>query len=98
MSNVSTTRHISTSCCQSRLLRAKRETSRAATAPTLSRHTFATMRSEAGAQGSTRSRTPEVLVDYLDLRPTELRETIAHGVLQPLALAIVLHLMNRGRT
>ena len=33
--------HISISCCQSRLLRAKRETSRAATAPTLPRHTSA---------------------------------------------------------
>jgi hypothetical protein len=51
---------------------------------------------EAGAQGSARGRTPEVLVDYLDLRPAELQETITHGVLQPLALAIVLHLMNRG--
>ena len=39
------TRHISTSCCQSRLFLAKRETSRAATAPTLPRQTSATMRS-----------------------------------------------------
>lgn len=36
---VSTTRQTSTSCCHSRLLRAKRETSRAATAPTLPRQT-----------------------------------------------------------
>ena len=43
---VSTTRHISTSCCQSRLLRAKRDTSRAATAPTLPKQTSATMRSK----------------------------------------------------
>src|SRR5262249_60231177 len=35
--------HISISCCQSRLLRAKRETSRAVTAPTLPRHTSATI-------------------------------------------------------
>jgi hypothetical protein len=35
-----------TSCCQSRLLRAKRETSRAATALTLPRQTSATMRSQ----------------------------------------------------
>src|SRR6516164_8474903 len=34
------------SCCQSRLLRAKRETSRAATAPTLPRQTSATIRSK----------------------------------------------------
>jgi hypothetical protein len=46
ISSVSTTRHISTNCCQSRLLRAKRETSRAATAPTLPRQTSATMRSK----------------------------------------------------
>ena len=49
---------------------------------------------EAGAESSARGRTPKVLVDYLDLRPAKLQETIAHGVLQPLALAIVLHLMN----
>src|SRR5216684_8269048 len=36
----------SMSCCQSRLLRAKRETSRAATAPTLPRQTSATIRSK----------------------------------------------------
>ena len=41
---VSTTRHISISCCQSRLLRANRGTSRAATAPTLPKQTWATMR------------------------------------------------------
>lgn len=41
-----TTRHISISCCQSRLLRAKRETSRAQTAPTLPRQTSATIRSK----------------------------------------------------
>src|ERR1700693_5874450 len=41
-----TPRHISISCCQSRLLRAKRETSRAATAPTLPRQTSATIRSK----------------------------------------------------
>src|ERR1700687_1801409 len=46
ISTVSTTRHISMSCCQSRLLRAKRETSRAATAPTLPRQTSATIRSK----------------------------------------------------
>ncbi len=46
ISSVSTTRHISTSCCQSRLFRAKRETSRAATAPTVPRQTSATMRSK----------------------------------------------------
>src|SRR4029453_11650378 len=45
-STVSTTRHISISCCQSRLLRAKRDTSRAATAPTLPRQTSATIRSK----------------------------------------------------
>lgn len=43
---LSTTRHISIDCCQSRLLRAKRETSRVHTAPTLPRQTSATIRSK----------------------------------------------------
>src|SRR5215471_14392488 len=43
---VSTTRHTSTNCCHSRLFRANRDTSRAATAPTLPIHTSATMRSK----------------------------------------------------
>jgi hypothetical protein len=42
----STTRHISISCCQSRLLRANRETSRAHSAPTSPRQTSATIRSK----------------------------------------------------
>lgn len=42
---VSTIRQTSINCCHSRLLRAKRETSRAATAPTLPRQTSDTMRS-----------------------------------------------------
>ena len=39
-------KHTSTNCCHSRLLRAKRDTSRAATAPTLPKQTSATMRSK----------------------------------------------------
>jgi hypothetical protein len=38
INRLSTTRHTSTDCCHSRLLRANRETSRAATAPTLPTH------------------------------------------------------------
>src|SRR3954447_7751623 len=97
MRSVSTTRHISTIGCQSRRLRAKRETSRAATAPTLPRQTSATMRSNP-ARGPAGGRAAEVLVDDLDLRPAELREPVAHGVLEPLALAVVLNLMSGGLT
>jgi hypothetical protein len=44
ISPVSTTWHISISCCQSRLLRAKRETSRAATAPGTPRSDYCRIR------------------------------------------------------
>src|SRR3954465_318505 len=98
MRSVSTTRHISTSCCQSRLLRAKRDTSRAATAPTLPRQTSATMRSKParvvpqalkpGPRGPAGRRAAEVLVDDLDLRPAKLGQPLAHRVLQNLALAV----------
>src|SRR3954463_11541143 len=103
MRSVSTTRHISTSCCQSRLLRAKRETSRAATAPTLPRQTSATMRSNParavplaagpltpGAGVPAGASDAEPLLIAPDRRPAELREPVAHSVLEPLALAVVL--------
>src|SRR5215470_1861457 len=96
-STVSTTRHISISCCQSRLLRAKRETSRAATAPTLPRQTSATIRSKP-ARVSARGRAAEVIVDDLDLGPAERSKTLAHRVLQCPALAIVQDLVARGLT
>src|SRR5918994_5285975 len=96
MSSVSTTRHISTRCCQSRLLRAKRETSQAATAPTLPRHTSGDHALEAGAQGAAGGRASEILVDDLDLCEAELGEALAPGVREPLALAVVLDLMRRG--
>src|SRR3954451_3043253 len=93
MRSVSTTRHISTSCCQSRLLRAKRDTSRAATAPTLPRQTSATMRSKPA-----RATPPaaEVLVDDLDFRPTQPQQPLAHRVLQRSAFAVVQDLVGRG--
>src|SRR4030088_183508 len=75
------------SCCQSRLLRAKRETSRAATAPTLPRQTSATIRSKPA---------PEIVVDRFDARPAQRRQTIAHRILQGAALAIVENLMGGG--
>src|SRR3954471_5831849 len=53
---------------------------------------------EPGARGSAGGRAAEVLVDDLDLRPAELRKTVAHGVLEPLALAVVLNLMSGGLT
>src|ERR1700745_4261577 len=86
---VSTTRHISMSCCQSRLLRAKRETSRAATAPTLPRQTCATIRSKPARC------TPPAVINHIDLGPTEYGQTIAHGILQRAALPVVQNLMSR---
>ena len=50
---------------------------------------------EAGARGPARRRAAEVLVDDLDLGPAQLHEPVAHGVLQHLALAVVLNLMGR---
>src|SRR4051794_6590581 len=53
---------------------------------------------EPGARGPAGGRAAEVLVDDLDLRPAELRKTVAHGVLEPPALAVVLNLMSGGLT
>src|SRR5215207_396605 len=53
---------------------------------------------ETGARGPAGGRAAEVLVDDLDLRPAELRETVAHGVLEPPTLAVVLDLMSGGLT
>src|SRR3982750_2242476 len=96
MRSVSTTRHISTSCCQSRLLRAKRETSWAATAPTLPRQTPGHQGPEAPRGGPAGGRAAEILVDDLDLRPAQLDEPVAHRILQGLALAVVQDLVCRG--
>jgi hypothetical protein len=51
---------------------------------------------EAGAQGAAGGRASEILVDDLDLCEAELGEALAHGVREPLALAVVLDLMRRG--
>src|SRR5215211_8250519 len=88
------------SCCQSLLLRAKRETSRAQTAPTLPRQTSATIRSKPARCTLPAAERPrsssEILVDDLDLRPAEHCQAIAHGVLQGAALTVVQNLMRRG--
>jgi hypothetical protein len=87
------TRHISISCCQSRLLRANRGTSRAATATTLPRHTSATIRSKP-ALGPACCGTAKVVIDHLDLGATERRQAITHRILQRAALAVVQHLIS----
>ena len=51
---------------------------------------------EAGTRGSARCRTAKVLIDDFDLRPAKLHEAVTHGVLQYLALAVVLNLMSGG--
>ena len=96
MSSVSTTRHISTSCCQSRLLRAKRETSRAATAPTLPRQTSATMRSKPARAVPPAAEQPRSSSMTSISDQPSCDEAVAHGVLQHLALAVVLNLMGGG--
>src|SRR5262249_3933066 len=40
----------------------------------------------------------EIVIDHLDLAPTEFAQSVAHGVLQFLALLIVHHLVRRGLT
>ena len=49
---------------------------------------------EACAQGAAGRRTAQVLVGDLDLRPAELRQALAHGVLQHLAFPVVLNLVD----
>jgi hypothetical protein len=83
------------SCCQSWLLRAKRETSRAATAPTLPRQT-SHHSLEAGAGDAACRRTAEIVVDRLDLAPAERDQPVAHGVLQRAALPVVQNLVSGG--
>ena len=91
MSSVSTTRHISTNCCQSRLLRAKRETSRAATAPTQTH--FGDHALEAGTRSAVGRGAAQIIVDHFDIGPAKPAEALAHGVLQRLTLPIMRHLI-----
>src|SRR6266404_3830256 len=50
---------------------------------------------KAGAQHPTRSGTAKIVIDHLDLGPTQRGQTIAHGVLQRAALAVVQNLVSR---
>jgi hypothetical protein len=50
---------------------------------------------KAGALDTARSRTIKIIIDHLDLRPAECGETIAHGILQRAALAVVQNLIRR---
>src|SRR6266436_141783 len=50
---------------------------------------------KAGAQDPTRSGTAKIVIDHLDLGPTQRGQTIAHGVLQRAALAVVQNLVSR---
>src|SRR5262249_40181686 len=54
-------------------------------------HTF-----EAGARGSARRGTAKILIDDFDVRPAKLNKAVTHGVLEDLALAVVLNLMGGG--
>jgi hypothetical protein len=50
---------------------------------------------KAGALDPTRSRTAKIVIDHLDLGPTKRDQTIAHGVLQRAALAVVQNVVSR---
>jgi hypothetical protein len=62
-------------------LRAKRETSRAATAADLAEAHFCHHPLEAGALDSPCSGAAKIVIDYLDLGPAERHQAIAHGIL-----------------
>ena len=83
------------SCCQSRLLRAKRETSRRdrtdLAQADLGHHSI-----KAGARDAACRRAPEIVIDRFDARPAQGHQTIAHRILQGAALAIVENLMGGG--
>ena len=50
---------------------------------------------EAGALDPTRGGSAKIVIDHLDLGPAERGQTIAHGVLQRAALAVVQNLVSR---
>src|SRR6202011_2593623 len=53
---------------------------------------------ETGAHDAAGGGAAEIVIDDLDLGPAESRQTLAHGVLQRPALAIMQDLMARGLT
>src|SRR3974390_572923 len=50
---------------------------------------------KAGALDTARSRTAKIVINHLDLQPAEGGQTIAHGILQRAALAVVQNLVSR---
>src|ERR1700716_2540283 len=80
------------SCCQSRLLRAKR----GASPPALAQPALGPHSTKAGARDAACRRAPEIVVDRFDARPAQRRQTIAHRILQGATLAIVENLMGGG--
>ena len=92
---MSTTRHISINCCQSRLLGAKRETSRAQTRAHLAEADLGYHPFEPGALHAAGRRAAEIVVDHFDLGKAQRRQPVSHGVLQRPAFAIVQHLVRR---
>jgi hypothetical protein len=49
---------------------------------------------EAGALDAARRGTAKIVIDHLDLGPTECGQTITHGILQRAALPVVQNLMS----
>jgi len=76
-------------------LRAKRDTSRAATAH-LAQADLGDHPLEAGAGHAARGGAPQIVVHDLDLGPAEGCEPVAHGVLQRAAFRVVQDLVRRG--
>jgi len=88
---------ISSSRCQSALLRARSETSRPSTIPALPRPTSATRRWKALTVGGARAGLSLVGVDHDDPlgRPAELNGALAQRVLTLAGLGVVVHLPQR---
>ena len=84
----STTRHISISCCQSRLLR--RSVTLGVPLPLrLCQGRRRPPSVQAGPRHHSGRGAPKVLIDDLDFRPSQGAQLILHGILQRAALAIV---------
>src|SRR5215467_4131293 len=91
MMSVSTTPQNSSSVCQSRPLRARRDASIARTAPTRPSQIAANSLSKPGAGCPTVPCAAEIIVNYLDLAPPELASALDKCVLTALA-----HNRDRG--
>ena len=96
ISSVSTTRHISTSCCQLRLVLGKARDRARRHGADRAKTDFCHHALETQAGARARRRPAQVRVDDLDPRDAERLQPARHGVLQGVALAVVHDLVGRG--